>query len=266
MSWQNAGKLTAKHCEIHSHPCESGVLVGEADTVLDGCRIYGNGAAGVVSQQKGNLRAVNGEVHDNCEGILIQDTGSAHVEKCKVDSNRSNGIFVGFDHGGSAAIIDNEAYDNRHRGVLIANSRNIVSRGNIESGNLGLPPQLPTKFNPAAFALSEKYLKRSTKSNASIKKAAQESQPVSFFDSILKTGYEQGTHEKMLGDLKTILERCSYCKAEPSKDKSFARCSRCRNVSYFSPKCQKTHWSEHKKACQDKSVKYPSFLDRNVST
>ena len=37
MSWKSAGELTAKNCEIHSHPYESGVLVSEAEATFDGC-------------------------------------------------------------------------------------------------------------------------------------------------------------------------------------------------------------------------------------
>jgi radical SAM protein with 4Fe4S-binding SPASM domain len=47
--------------------------------------------------------------------------------------------------------------------------------------------------------------------------------------------------------------------------KPFAKCSRCKIVSYCSPKCQKSDWSMHKKSCHDASIKYPSFLDNNTS-
>jgi hypothetical protein len=85
------------------------------------CKVYGNGVAGIVSQQKGNLKAIECDIHDNCEGILIQDTGRAKIEKCKSYSNRANGIFVGFDHETSAAIIECEAYNNMTKGISIGN-------------------------------------------------------------------------------------------------------------------------------------------------
>lgn len=56
-------------------------------------------------------------VHGNYDGILIQDTGSARVEHCTVYSNRCSGIFVGYDHRGSATIIENEAFTNAYNGV-----------------------------------------------------------------------------------------------------------------------------------------------------
>jgi hypothetical protein len=65
----------------------------------------------VVSQQKGSVKLVRCEVHDSCEGVLSQDTGSASVEQCDVYSNRANGIFVGFDHLGTAAIVDNKVHE-----------------------------------------------------------------------------------------------------------------------------------------------------------
>jgi hypothetical protein len=115
MCWKNAGELIAKQCNINSHTLESGVLIMESIARLDRCRIYGNSAAGVLCQQKGNINVYKSEVHDNCEGVLIQDTGSAH------------GIFVGFDHRGHAAIIENEAHDNNSKGILITNGKNVVS-------------------------------------------------------------------------------------------------------------------------------------------
>lgn len=41
MSWMSAGLLTAKNCDIHSNVKESGVLVAEAEAVLESCRVFG---------------------------------------------------------------------------------------------------------------------------------------------------------------------------------------------------------------------------------
>jgi hypothetical protein len=58
------GRVQAKNCEtIHSHPCESGVLVSEAKATFDGCNFYGNSLSGVVAQDKGMLRMFGCEVH-----------------------------------------------------------------------------------------------------------------------------------------------------------------------------------------------------------
>lgn len=122
MSWQSAGDLTAKRCFIHSNAQESGVLVSEAHAIFESCWIYGNGGAGIVAQQHGSIQVLKCEVHDNGEGILIQDTGSATVKCCDVFSNRANGIFVGYDHRGSATIIENKVHDNRYKGILIGNA------------------------------------------------------------------------------------------------------------------------------------------------
>lgn len=90
--------------------------MSEAEASYDSCRIYGNGRAGLVSQNKGRLHVRKCAVHDNYDGILIQDTGSARVEHCTVYSNRCSGIFVGYDHRGSATIIENEAFTNAYKG------------------------------------------------------------------------------------------------------------------------------------------------------
>jgi len=258
-SWQGAGKLTATHCDIHSHQFESGVLVNGAETELKSCKIYGNKLAGVVSQQKGNLLAIECEVHSNCEGILIQDTGCARVEHCNTSSNRSNGIFVGFDHRGNAAIIENKASNNTSQGIMIGNSGNVICRGNTESGNLHLPPSV-FGVHPDQMRMDKKYFQRVQKNKTSIEKAFESN---SFIGSILKqTGIN---HETIFDDLKMHHEKCSFCHLQPPKDKLFSKCNRCRQASYCSRKCQKNDWSKHKETCRDASVKYPSFLDPNVS-
>jgi len=132
-----------KHSEIHSNRNESGALIGEAEASFQYCHIYGNGAAGIVTQQKGIIQLMKCIIHDNDEGVLIQDTGHAKVEKCDIFSNRSNGVFIGFDHRGSATVTDNKVHDNLSKGILVGNSARAVLRGNEEHNNRGLPPRLP---------------------------------------------------------------------------------------------------------------------------
>jgi hypothetical protein len=48
LDWHSAGPLFAKECDIHSNVKESGVLISEAKAEFQSCRIYGNGAAGIV--------------------------------------------------------------------------------------------------------------------------------------------------------------------------------------------------------------------------
>ena len=197
--------------------------MSEAEVILQSCKIYGNGIAGVVSQLKGNLLAIECEVHNNLDGIQIQDTGCAKVEQCKVYSNRSHGIFVGFDHRGSAALIDNHAFNNRTKGIFVPNSRNVVVRKNTEYGNLFLPPELPAGIFHSARQRgpSDKYFQRVKKNTAS---AA---------NKLLETYYR----------------RCSFCHLEPQEDEHFSKCSRCKSTPYCSPKCQRSDWSRHKKSC-----------------
>jgi len=61
--WKSAGELTAKHCDIHSHPCESGMVVSKAKATFSGCKFYGNYLCGAVTQDKGVLRMFECEVH-----------------------------------------------------------------------------------------------------------------------------------------------------------------------------------------------------------
>jgi Right handed beta helix region/MYND finger len=280
MSWKSAGRLTAKQCVIHSNSQESGILVSEAEAVLESCRVYGSGAAGVVAQDKGSVSLLKCHVHDNCEGILIQDTGSARVEQCEVHSNRSNGIFVGFDHVASAAITDNHVHDNNSRGILVANKTGrVVVRGNVEHDNHGLPPQLPS-FSGQSRVPSSKFFKRMKKNEKSIEKAFEEMQPCGFFDSVyLKRAKEVGV-ASVPQKAKDILRRCAFCRAseeEKSTTRSghggcgsgkivvFSRCSRCKQVVYCSKQCQKSHWPTHQPSCKPEPVQYPTFLDNQKS-
>ena len=265
MVWKRAGQLDAYECEIHSHPSESGVLVSEAKAILKRCKIYGNLLAGIVSQQKGNLKAIQCEVHENCEGILIQDTGRAKIEKCKSYSNLANGIFVGMDHVASAAIIECEAYDNMTKGIFIGNKKNVVTRDNLERNNLGRPPSFrPNTKKKMSFHPSKKHINTLKKNEKDIKATMKSIESTSFLDDYLKSDYEH-VHHAVVDTLIEARDRCSYCKTKPSRGETFNRCSRCKNVSYCSKKCQKNDWEEHKGSCIDKSIKYPAFIDNNSS-
>jgi hypothetical protein len=164
-------------------------------------------------------------------------------------------------------LIENEVYNNRSKGVLIGSTnKKVVVRDNVEYGNLGLLPQLTSNIKAKAATVSNKFLRRARKNKAHIKKAMEESEPESFLDAMLKDGYaKHAVYEKVMENLERNYAMCALCKVPPSDKKQFAKCSRCREASYCSPKCQKSHWFEHKKVCQDQTVEYPSFLDNNVS-
>jgi hypothetical protein len=260
--WHGAGQLTATRCAIHSNTKESGILISEAAALLESCRIYGNAKAGVVSQQKGSVQLVRCEVHDNCEGVLIQDTGSASVEQCDVFSNRANGIFVGFDHCGTAAIVDNKVHDNRSRGIIGGNTGKVVVRGNVEHNNRGLPPLLPKELaGGIPNTPSPKYLKRLKKNKEGFTNALAEPLSEHFLGHLVREKI-QAISDDMLQSMETLVSKCGFCKAAPSGDGRFSVCSRCGAFSYCSLNCQRAHWKqEHKLHCKPKSVKYPAFID-----
>jgi hypothetical protein len=99
---------------------------------------------------------------------------------------------VGFDHKGSAVLIENEVYNNHSKGILIGNNRKVVSRDNVKYGNHGLHPQLPANINAKAAILSKKFLKRTGKNKAHIKKAMEET------ESAKHAAYR---YEKWMGEL-----------------------------------------------------------------
>jgi hypothetical protein len=43
---------------------------------------------------------------------------------------------------------------------------------------------------------------------------------------------------------------CGFCSKLESRNKLFKKCSACNEIYYCSKKCQKKHWSIHKKSCQ----------------
>jgi hypothetical protein len=262
LAWKKAGSLTAKNSFFHSNQQESGVMVSESEAWFESCWIYGNAMAGVVAQDKGSLSVYKCEIHDNLEGVLIQDTGSARVEQCEVFSNRSNGIFVGFDHRGNAAIVDNHVHDNQSKGIFVANAGKVVVRNNKEEKNRGLPPLLPSHLSgrPVMKRADPKHLKRMKKNAASIKQAIQDDKPCSPFDALLKS-YKEDMGDAMLAGMEKLATDCSFCRASPKQNQVFPKCSRCKAASYCSPKCQKLHWTRHKESCRDRSIKYPMFLD-----
>ena len=262
-SWKSAGRLVAKHCSIHSNSNESGVLVSEAEVLLESCSLAGNGSAGIVAQQHGSISLVKCEVHDNITGILIQDTGSARIEDCDVHSNNANGIFVGYDHRGSAAIIKNSVHDNRSMGILLGNRGKVVTRENKEYNNHGLPPLLPTIISPEQVRLSSKYTKRLKKNQENIAEGLRATQCNSFLEVTMRDSADQ--FAKMSQAQEMIQSECTFCRKLPSCDKDFPKCSRCRNVRYCSPSCQKLHWAQHKPNCQTRPVKYPAFVDHQQS-
>jgi len=265
--WKSSGCLTIKHSEIHSNTKESGACISEAKASFQSCQIYGNGGAGVVAQQKGNIELYKCDVHNNCEGVLIQDTGRGKVEKCNIFSNRANGIFVGFDQcRGSVTIVDNNVHDNFSRGILVGNDAHVVLRENKEQNNRGLPPQMPASpfgsFSPRQ--MPPKQFKRLKKNKGNIAKAFEEQSNQTFFGHIVENKAQEMS-DNVVKTMEKLLKNCSFCEKSPSTGEEFKRCSRCRAAFYCSPKCQKLHWPQHKAHCTPKDVKYPAFLDSRTS-
>jgi hypothetical protein len=195
----------------------------------------------VVSQQKGYVKLVRCKVHDNCNGVLIQDTGSASVEQCEVFSNRANGIFVGFDHLGTAVIVDNKVHDNVSKGILVGNTVKVVLRGNAERNNRGLPPLLPK--TPAGHTLSPKYLQRLKKNKESLTNAFAEPLSENFLGHLVREKIQAISNDMVLS-METLVRNCGFCKAAPSGDEKFSVCSRCGALYYCSPNRQRAHWKQ----------------------
>jgi len=268
--WQGAGALEARRCEVHSNENDSGVLVEETEqtTTLRECKLYGNGFAGAAVQEKGSLKLVRCKVHENLEGVLIQSSGNGKVEHCTIFNNHCNGVFVGYDHTGSAAIIGNEVHDNSGKGILLGTGihdritvRDNEQRGNRGMGCMRMPPgsQLRRERGSRSVAETRAWAKNVKKSGGSFEKAAQASTPENAFDAFMTAA-----KAKVAGDMPDpadLILACGFCKKQPGKEK-FKKCSNCLAVSYCSAKCQKSHWKAgHKEACKPPPPRYPSFVD-----
>jgi Right handed beta helix region/MYND finger len=240
----SAGRLAAKNCWMHSNLEESWILVSEGEADFEACKIYGNGAAGLVSGKRGKLYITKCVIHDNCEGVLIQDTGSAEVNQCQVYQNRANGIFVGHDHKAHAKICNNNVNDNLSAGILIGNKRSSVRvSGNKEDGNKGLPPQLPSFFRERHAPIL-KHQKRIERNKDTIKKAMKEQASTG---GIMDLFREDDVVEMFFELSKSIAVSCLLCGKEPTEGRKLSRCSKCREACYCSRDCEVEDWPRHEK-------------------
>lgn len=259
--WHSSGDCLFERCSIHSHGNESGVLVSEGRATLRKCHVYGNDKAGVVVQEKGSIDLDQCKVHDNMEGILIQHTGTARVTNCEAFGNRSNGIFVGFDHVGYAELIDNVAHDNISEGICIRNEgKKLTASGNKEYGNKHLPPVLSSK-DRARSSTEHQHLRLLRKNRETIA-AAMSSDPL-----IQSCGRDPTVYaDAIIRMQERKLTNCAFCHESPPTGESFHKCAKCKIVVYCSRKCQRMDWAAgHKQECSPDPVKHAQFLDNQKS-
>jgi hypothetical protein len=268
--WNQAGAFEAIRCEIHSHNAESGIIVGEnkpSEARFVECKIYSNDFAGVAVQTKGNARLVDCKISSNCEGVLIQQSGCAVVERCEVFGNRANGIFIGYDHVGTAEILNNSVHDNMFKGIILGNNRGekyLRVEGNTEQRNCGLPPGMPssaTRQNMDSMD-QRKWAKRVRKHGGTDASPVPKAKPNSGFEEVFdsirgKTGLMSA--DAILG--------CTFCGKKPEGgSKKLQKCSKCQAVRYCSKECQKKHWKGgHKAMCSFPKAKHPTFIDPYMS-
>eukprot|EP00931_Biecheleriopsis_adriatica_P019831 TRINITY_DN13404_c0_g1_i1.p1 TRINITY_DN13404_c0_g1~~TRINITY_DN13404_c0_g1_i1.p1 ORF type:complete len:340 (-),score=55.71 TRINITY_DN13404_c0_g1_i1:27-1046(-) len=272
--WHAASHVEAKHTDIHSNQFETGTLIEENvhDAVFESCRFFGNGHAGICSQRQGRLQMRRCEVFSNFEGILVQDTGSAVVEHCTVRDN-SNGIFIGYDHVGSATLAHNRVFSNHMKGILLGTGRKKTKLVDNEERDNGLSPGLgglmPNLRKDRKDARQRQYemdmrrwAKNMQKSGGSAEKAAKASKEKTPFDyAVHMAGFDSKAYAQ---EVHKEISSCAYCKKLPEGDK-FKKCSGCQMVCYCSPECQKKHWKAgHKQNCVA-ATKHPSYVDPNRS-
>jgi hypothetical protein len=80
--------------------------------------------------------------------------------------------------------------------------------------------------------------------------------PCKCLRSLLKTKFKQ---ELKLGF-------CMKCQKEEDDGSKLKRCSKCKAITYCSPECQRSDWSDHKKVCKLTSAYYAKSADPDVSS
>ncbi|KAL7577550.1 hypothetical protein ACA910_015080 [Epithemia clementina (nom. ined.)] len=262
--WHGAGSLEATNCQIHSHKNESGVMVREnqpSKASFRECRIHTNGMAGVVVEDRGFVKLQKCILTENLEGVLIQGAASADVRSCNVSKNRSNGIFIGFDHkSGFVTIVRNRLEGNQGKGLLIGtglNERLKVER-NEEFKNRGLPPMLTAN-------ILQHVQKSGALANKGLRKWAKRVSKAGPSDGIYGNAAMDAIVREILPRAASSVLSCAFCEKPAPAGVRFARCGRCQAVCYCSTDCQRRHWKGgHKEECMA-TAKHPSFLDPSVN-
>lgn len=276
MIWNRAGHVKVANSDVHSNRFESGTLVEENPdgASFEACRFFGNGHAGIVSQRMGDLQMTKCEVFSNIEGILVQDSGSASIERCIVHEN-GNGIFIGYDHIGAATLAHNRVFSNHTKGILLGTGRKKVKLIDNEEkdnglwpGMGGLTPNLRkeesrVKARKLQFQMDmRKWARNMQKSKGSAKKAAKASSEKTPFDFAAYSSFPDS--QAFAKKVSAASASCAYCKIAPEQNK-FQKCSVCGLVCYCSSACQKAHWKAgHKQECVA-IPKHPSFIDPSKS-
>jgi hypothetical protein len=266
--WNKGGELEARGCEVHSHKAESGITVmekGSSIAVFRDCEMYSNDIAGVAVQSKGSARIVNCKIRHNGEGVLIQSSACAVVKNCEVFGNTANGIFIGYDHSGTATIVDNTVHQNQFKGIFLGTGRckGVYVTGNKEHGNLGLPPLLKKSFTERQVASVDlrKWAKKMKKREAPLSFSTGGSAPETIFEDTFDE-----YNSRMFHDVADAVLGCAFCHKEPEEGVRFEKCSKCQALCYCSKDCQINHWrAGHKVVCSPRPAKYPAFIDRSES-
>jgi len=271
--WNQAGSMKAKSCDIHSNKTESGVMVREnnpAKASFEDCVFRSNGMAGVVVEDQGSAFIEKCLITDNYEGVLIQGSGSAEVKECNVNQNKSNGIFVGFDHiSGYVKLINNEVKKNQFKGILLGTGQNerYFLKDNVEKGNRGMPLPIPAELL---------QLQQASGGHQSLRKWAKRVMKCPPVSGATTDSSTLGTADPLASlvarvirdttpTLAEMILACGFCEQTAPEGVKFLKCARCLSVCYCSAECQKRHWGSHKKKCTPVKPKHPSFADPYMS-
>jgi Right handed beta helix region len=229
--WNEAGRLEATNCEIHSQKNESGVMVREnrpSEAVLRKCRIHSNGLAGVVVEDKGFAKLHNCMIRDNVDGVLIQGSATVDIHKCTVAYNRSHGVFVGFDHkSGYVKVIKNRLVDNQGNGVFVGcgRSERVFLKDNEETNNKGKPN----------LSILPKHVMGTSFSGAQLRKWAIRVSKNPAYSSEFEGMAVESKIQVLTGQVAQRVLACAFCGTPAPREAPFKKCARCQALSYCSP-------------------------------
>ena len=258
ISFSCKGKMNVDFCKFYD--CIKGGLLITGDAEITSSEFYGNSVALEV-RNGGRLVVRKSKVYGNKKGLHIgPQAKECVVDGCDVYDNVRNGIFV-TDCESDVIIKGNRIYDNDLHGVLVLANSNVsildnqILRNSSWAISVADSSQVVARGNKihnnqcGGIYLTTKCL---------VEKSVIEYNDISFNSGpgIYETGLFTERRENRLQDNKEERNQskaedetklCYNCKKPNEK---LRKCSSCFTAMYCGEQCQKRDWMNHKKICR----------------
>jgi parallel beta-helix repeat protein len=281
------GEFNAERCNFSNSTNDGLECIGPGDMVVVDCSFCNNGNAGLAVCNGGTLivkssrmynnrmyglaigpeaskcAVVNCDIHDNGQGISIDDSRNVRIIRNNVFGNNQSGLWM---TGSEADIRENNIFENGFWGIWSHGnswwnmSMNVVFR-NIAGGIRVGYRAAGEEFSPSVIELNTIYDNVGPGLLENVNRFEVEGTPGTNVDlrkSYLKSPnslqsakcqdkevYNKKESENV-SKLNFSVPYCSNCrkKCEPN------RCGKCFTAVYCNKTCLEGHWSKHKKLCK----------------